>query len=60
MAYEHTNSKDKKYFLNSTLGGRNGKIIYFFTKENRKGIDLPQGYLVGENPLTGLPYLKKK
>ncbi len=59
MAYEHTNSKGKKYVLNS-LVGKNGKAIYFFSKEPKSPADLPEGYTVMESPLTGLPILKKK
>ncbi len=60
MPYEHTNSKGKKYFLNSTIGGRNGRTIYFFSKEPKSPCGLPEGYEVAENPLTNLPLLKKK
>ena len=60
MGYEHVNSKGIKYCLNSTLGGRNGKTIYFFSKEPKSPCDLPAGYSIMENPLTKLPILKKK
>ena len=60
MAYEHTNSRGIKYFLNSTLGGRNGKTIYFFSKEPKSPCELPAGFVIVENPLTKLPILKKK
>lgn len=44
---------------------RSGKIqtIYFFSKRTPKSgepCDLPNGYTVGVNKRTGLPYLKKK
>ncbi len=60
MGYEHTNSKGIRYFLNSTLGGRNGMVIYFFSKEPKSPCGLPDGYSIVENPLTKLPILKKK
>ncbi|MCR4368703.1 MAG: hypothetical protein NUV67_02230 [archaeon] len=59
MGYAHVNSKGQKYFLNSTLGGRNKKTIYFFSKEPKSPIDLPEGFEIAENPLTKLPLLKK-
>ena len=60
MGYEHVNSKGIKYSLNSTLGGRNGKSIYFFSKEPKSPCELPAGFAIVENPLTKLPILKKK
>lgn len=60
MPYEHTNSKGMKYFLNSTPGGRNGKNIYFFSKEPKSPCELQEGYTIVESPLTKLPILKKK
>ena len=60
MSYEHTNSKGTRYYLNSTLGGKNGRTLYFFSKEKKSPIDLPPGFIVVESPLTKLPILKKK
>ncbi len=60
MPYEHVNSRGIKYHLNSALGGRNGKTIFFFSKEPRSPCELPAGYVIAENPLTKLPILKKK
>ena len=43
-------------------GGRN-QTIYFFSKRTPKSgkpCELPNGYNVGVNKRTGLPYLKKK
>jgi hypothetical protein len=54
MGYEHTNSKGKKYYLHSR-----GKLFYF-SKSEEESIDLPEGYKVVENNMTGLPMLKKK
>lgn len=60
MVYEHTNSKGQKYYLNSAVGGKNGKTIYFFSKEKKSPVEMPEGYIVIESPLTKLPILKKK
>lgn len=60
MGYEHVNSKGIRYFLNSAIGGRNGRTIYFFSKEVKSPCELPAGYEIMENPLTKLPILKKK
>ena len=59
MGYEHTNSKGTKYFLNSILA-KNGRTLFFFSKEPKKPIELPEGYTIIESPLTKLPLLKKK
>ena len=59
MGYEHTNSKGQKYFLNSVMA-KNGRSLYFFSKEPKNPIELPEGYIIVENPLTKLPLLKKK
>lgn len=64
MAYNHTNSKGQTYYLHQrdvTLKGGRQQRIYFFAREIKDGaIDaLPEGYIVVENPRTGLPILKK-
>jgi hypothetical protein len=64
MAYSHVNSKGQTYYLHQrdvTLKGGRVQRIYFFAREVKDGaIDaLPQGYIVVENPRTGLPILKK-
>lgn len=64
MAYNHTNSKGQTYYLHQrdvTLKGGRQQRIYFFAREVKDGaIDaLPEGYIVVENPRTGLPILKK-
>lgn len=65
MAYSVESKKSgKTYYLHSkdvTLrGGRNQKI-FFFAQDVRDGsLDaVPAGYMVMENPRTGLPMLKK-
>jgi len=60
MVYEHTNSKGIKYFLNTTIGGKNKKILYYFSKDQRTPVDMPEGFEVIENPVTKLPVLRKK
>lgn len=45
------------------LKGGKVQTIYFFAKKKPKSgkpCDMPDGYLVGVNKRTGLPYLKKK
>lgn len=59
MGYEHTNSKGQKYFLNSVMA-KNGRPLYFFSKEPKSPVDMPEGFIIVENPLTKLPLLKKK
>jgi hypothetical protein len=64
MAFSHVNSKGQTYYLHMrdvTLKGGRVQRIYFFAREVKDGaIDaLPEGYIVVENPRTGLPILKK-
>ncbi|HEX7259306.1 MAG TPA: hypothetical protein VF272_00015 [Candidatus Saccharimonadia bacterium] len=44
-----------------TLKGGRVQRIYFFAREVKDGAidELPGGYIVVENPRTGLPILKK-
>ena len=63
MAYGHTNTKGKTYFLHSretTLRNGNKQTIYFFAKEVKDGaLDaVPAGYVVSETK-NGLPVLKR-
>lgn len=63
MAYAHTNSKGKIYFLHgreTNLKNKRTQLIYFFAKEEREGaLDaVPQGYIVSESR-NGLPILRK-
>jgi hypothetical protein len=63
MAYSHTNSKGRTYFLHSretTLKNGGTQTIYYFGKEAKEGaIDaVPDGYIVSESR-NGLPVLKK-
>jgi len=63
MAYAHTNSKGRTYYLHSrltTLKNGGTQRIYYFGKEVKDGaIDaVPDGYVVSESR-NGLPVLKK-
>jgi hypothetical protein len=65
VAFTHKNSKGDTYFLHAkdvTL--RNGRVqrIYYFARAAKDGESLeavPEGYVVGENQRTGLPFLSK-
>ncbi len=64
MAFTHVNSKSQTYHLHMrdvTLKGGRIQRIYFFAREVKDGAidELPEGYIVVENPRTGLPILKK-
>jgi hypothetical protein len=51
------------YSREVTLKGGREQTIYFFSKREPKSgkpADKPEGYTVGENKRTGLPYLKKE
>lgn len=63
MAYAHTNSKGKTYFLHSretTLRNGRQQTLYFFAKEVKDGAldEVPEGYEVSESK-NGLPVLKR-
>jgi len=53
MGYEYKNKKGRVYYLHSK--GR----LFYFSKDKKGSIDLPKGYKVMENKVTGLPMLKK-
>ncbi len=65
MAYAHKNSKGQTYYLHGKeVALRNGRQqrIFYFAREEKQGESLPavpQGYKVGENQRTGLPFLAK-
>lgn len=64
MAYDHTNSKGVKYYLNSklvTLRGGKEQTIYYFSKDERKEAvsELPKGFVVNENPRNGFLTIKR-
>lgn len=64
MAYKHTNSKGVTYHLNSknvTLRGGKQQMIYYFSKDERpEASDLPDGFMVNENPRNGFLTVKRK
>ena len=64
MAYQHTNSKGVTYHLNSkavTLRGGEVQTIYYFSKDSRpEASDLPDGFMVNENPRNGFLTIKRK
>ena len=64
MAYTHKNSKGDTYYLHGkdvTLrNGRQQKIFFFAREEKADALnEVPDGYSVGENQRTGLPFLTK-
>lgn len=64
MAFSHTNSKGVTYHLNSkqvTLRGGKVQTIYYFSKDERpEASDLPDGFVVNENPRNGFLTVKRK
>ena len=63
MAFSHTNSKGKTYFLHAretTLKSGSTQTIYFFAGEQKEGVldSVPSGYVVSETK-NGLPVLKR-
>jgi len=63
MAYSHTNSKGKTYYLHSkdtVLKNGNTQTIYFFRSEVTDGAldEVPSGYQVSETK-NGMLVLKK-
>jgi hypothetical protein len=62
MAYSVKSKKSgTPYFLHGRLAANGKTTLYYFGKEAKDGaLDaLPAGYQISENPLTGLPILKK-
>ena len=64
MAYKHTNTKGKAYFLHAKVrklkSGKEQRLYYFSQKIGEGALDaVPAGYVVTESP-NGLPLLKKK
>lgn len=63
MAFSVKSKKNgTEYFLHGRAAANGKTKLYFFSKEVKDGAmdDLPEGYEVSENSLTGLPILKKK
>ena len=65
MAHTVVSKKSgKTYYLHTrdvTLRGGREQTIYFFAQSIKDGAldEMPAGYVVSENPRTGLPLLKK-
>jgi hypothetical protein len=65
MAYAHTSKKSgRTYYLHAkdvTLKNGREQRIYFFAPDERPGSldSVPSGFVVNENPRTGLPFLKR-
>jgi hypothetical protein len=66
MAYEYTNSRGNKYYLNKrtvTLrGSGHTQTIFYFTRTPGPATidEVPEGYTVVESKRNALPVLKKK
>lgn len=66
MAFTHQNSKGDTYYLHAkdvTLRNGRKQRIFYFARAPKEGESLdavPDGYKVGENQRTGLPFLSKK
>lgn len=62
-AYKHTNSKGVTYHLNSKLvvlrGGKEQRIYYFSKDVRPEGTELPDGFVVNENPRNGFLTVKR-
>lgn len=65
MAFTHKNSKGDTYYLHGkdvTLRNGRKQRIFYFARAEKAGealSEVPQGYAVGENQRTGLPFLSK-
>lgn len=58
MGFSKQNSKGNTYFLH-TREARGGAKLYFFSKDEKDSIDLPEHFNVIEGP-TGMLMVKKK
>jgi hypothetical protein len=55
----YTNKQGKKFWMHSIQRGK--AILYYFSTDPIGALtDLPKGYEVAENQITGMPFLKKK
>lgn len=61
--YTHQNSKGVTYHLNSKLvvlrGGKEQRIYYFSKDDRPEASDLPDGFVVNENPRNGFLTVKR-
>jgi hypothetical protein len=64
MAFSKTNSKGVTYHLNTkevVLRGGKAQRIYYFSKDVRpEATDLPDGWMVNENPRNGFLTVSRK
>lgn len=63
MAFSVKSKKNgTEYFLHARAAANGTTKLYFFSKEQKEGVQdqLPDGYEISENSVTGLPILKKK
>lgn len=57
-AFEYKSKKNGTFWLH--VKDRNGSKVYFFSKESADALmSLPSGYVIKENPVTGMPMLRK-
>lgn len=57
--FVYTAKNGKKFWLHVREKGK--QKLYYFSKDPTGALrDLPKGYEVVENPVTGMPFLKKK
>src|SRR5437879_542131 len=57
--YTYKNKQKRKYWIHSREHGT-GKLYFFSSDPVGALYSLPKGFQVVENPVTGLPFLKKK
>ncbi|MFA6049563.1 MAG: hypothetical protein WC792_06490 [Candidatus Micrarchaeia archaeon] len=65
-AYSYANKKGVQYYLHAkvvatveTADGPRESKIYYFSRDSKDAISLPDGFQVVESQRTGLPVLKK-
>ncbi len=65
--YSYTNKKGIKWFLHSkvvatveTQDGTKESKIYYFSRDSKNSISMPEGFFVVESQKTGMPVLKKR
>ncbi|MGC8812215.1 MAG: hypothetical protein ACP5O8_01350 [Candidatus Aenigmatarchaeota archaeon] len=57
--FVYTAKNGKKFWLHVREKGK--QKLYYFSKDPTGALrDLPKGYEVVENPVTGMPFLKRK
>ncbi|MBN2202759.1 MAG: hypothetical protein JW700_01040 [Candidatus Aenigmarchaeota archaeon] len=56
--FVYKNKKKKNFWLHMTMRGKSK--LYFFSEDPKDALSsVPSGYVVFEDPRTGLPFLKK-